>query len=104
MCMVNEFPGSLADVLESKVEFLYGEIPHFPTSTVPGHAGKLVVGHLAEVPILCMQGRFHFYEGYPLWKVTSIYSISPFNFISVECRMTCSVRPVLTLSDIKKFF
>lgn len=60
--------GSLADVLENKVEFPYGEIPHFPTSTVPGHAGKLVVGELAQVPIVCMQGRFHFYEGYPLWK------------------------------------
>jgi purine-nucleoside phosphorylase len=54
--------------MKNKVEFPYGEIPHFPVSTVAGHAGKLVVGHLAEVPIVCMQGRFHFYEGYPLWK------------------------------------
>jgi len=60
--------GTLADAVEDKVEFPYNEIPHFPVSTVPGHAGKLVVGHLGQVPVVCMKGRFHFYEGYPLWK------------------------------------
>jgi len=56
--------------MENIVEFPYENIPHFPKSTVAGHAGKLVIGQMAGVPVLCMQGRFHFYEGYPLWKVT----------------------------------
>jgi len=60
--------GSLADTITDKVEFPYEEIPHFPVSTVAGHAGKLVIGHLSNVPVICMQGRFHFYEGYPIWK------------------------------------
>lgn len=62
--------GSLATILDEKIDFPYGEIPHFPQSTVPGHAGKLVVGKMGSVPVICMQGRFHYYEGYPLWKVS----------------------------------
>lgn len=49
--------------------FPYEKVPNFPVSTVEGHAGQLVLGLLAGVPIVCMQGRFHTYEGYPLWKV-----------------------------------
>ncbi|KAJ8933540.1 hypothetical protein NQ314_013953, partial [Rhamnusium bicolor] len=60
--------GSLADVLDDKIEFPYEIIPHFPRSTVEGHVGKLVFGHLSGVPVVCMKGRFHYYEGYPLWK------------------------------------
>ncbi|KAG8276122.1 hypothetical protein J6590_072140 [Homalodisca vitripennis] len=55
-------------MLSDKVAFPYETIPHFPTSTVPGHAGRLVFGKLNGVPLMCMQGRFHYYEGYPLWK------------------------------------
>ncbi|XP_054015249.1 purine nucleoside phosphorylase-like isoform X4 [Hylaeus anthracinus] len=60
--------GSLADALEDKQFFPYEEIPHFPTSTVKGHTGQMVFGYLQGTPIMCMQGRFHYYEGYPLWK------------------------------------
>lgn len=60
--------GSLAEALENPIKFPYDTIPNFPVSTVPGHAGQLVFGHLKGVPVLCMQGRFHYYEGYPLWK------------------------------------
>lgn len=62
-------PGSLADCLENKQYIPYQEIPHFPVSTVKGHRGQMVFGYLNSVPIMCMQGRFHYYEGYPLWKV-----------------------------------
>ncbi len=48
----------------------YAEIPHFPTSTVAGHAGRLVIGELAGVTVCAMQGRFHFYEGYAMQQVT----------------------------------
>ncbi|XP_011499016.1 PREDICTED: purine nucleoside phosphorylase isoform X2 [Ceratosolen solmsi marchali] len=60
--------GAITDTLTQKQCFPYEEIPHFPTSTVKGHVGQMVFGYLHGVPIMCMQGRFHYYEGYPLWK------------------------------------
>lgn len=48
----------------------YGEIDDFPVSTVPGHAGQFVYGHLDGKRVLCMQGRFHFYEGYTMAQLT----------------------------------
>ncbi|XP_062442829.1 purine nucleoside phosphorylase [Rhea pennata] len=62
--------GGLADVLDNKIVFPYEDIPHFPRSTVAGHAGRLVFGELNGHPCVCMQGRFHFYEGYSLSAVT----------------------------------
>ena len=62
--------GVLADEIAEPVKIPYGEIPHFPVSTVEGHAGKFVFGTLEGVPVCAMQGRFHFYEGYPMAKVT----------------------------------
>lgn len=62
--------GSLADRLASPVRVPYSEIPHFPTSTVDTHAGELVLGHLAGVPVVALSGRFHYYEGYSLQEVT----------------------------------
>ncbi|XP_014475820.1 PREDICTED: purine nucleoside phosphorylase isoform X2 [Dinoponera quadriceps] len=60
--------GSIAESLADKQCFPYEEIPHFPVSTVKGHTGQMVFGYLQDVPVMCMQGRFHYYEGYPLWK------------------------------------
>lgn len=48
----------------------YGEIEGFPVSTVPGHAGQFVYGHLEGRRVVCMQGRFHFYEGYSMQTLT----------------------------------
>ncbi|XP_012541707.1 purine nucleoside phosphorylase isoform X1 [Monomorium pharaonis] len=61
-------PGLIAESLMDKQCFPYEEIPHFPVSTVKGHTGQMVFGYLQGVPVMCMQGRFHYYEGYPLWK------------------------------------
>jgi purine-nucleoside phosphorylase len=58
--------GLLADEVQNPVVVPYSEIPHFPVSTVAGHAGRLVIGTLEDKPVLVMQGRFHFYEGYPI--------------------------------------
>jgi purine-nucleoside phosphorylase len=60
----------LAEDIVSADILPYAEIPHFPVSTVVGHAGRLVIGELAGVPICAMQGRFHFYEGYSQAQVT----------------------------------
>ncbi|CAH1269128.1 PNP [Branchiostoma lanceolatum] len=61
--------GGLADVVQEQDVIDYSDIPNFPKSTVQGHRGRLVFGHLAGKSVVCMQGRFHQYEGYPLWKV-----------------------------------
>ncbi|WP_129598380.1 purine-nucleoside phosphorylase [Anaerophilus nitritogenes] len=62
--------GSLADQIEEKEIYPYSEIPHFPVSTVEGHAGQLVIGTLEGKRVIAMQGRFHFYEGYKMEEVT----------------------------------
>lgn len=58
--------GDLADEVEDAVAVPYADIPHFPVSTVPGHAGRLVAGTLSGRRVLVMQGRFHYYEGYDM--------------------------------------
>jgi len=62
--------GSLADRIEEPVRIPYGEIPHFPVSTVESHAGELIVGRLGGKSVVALSGRFHFYEGYSLQEVT----------------------------------
>ena len=56
--------GLLADDIENKVIIPYKDIPHFPVSTVEGHKGQIVLGTLSGKSVICMQGRFHYYEGY----------------------------------------
>jgi len=56
--------GSLADEIEDATIIPYGELPGFPTATVEGHAGRLVLGTLGGQPVACMQGRFHLFEGH----------------------------------------
>ena len=58
--------GGLADRIEDPVYIPYGQIPHFPVSTAPGHAGRFVFGRLSGRMVLCMQGRFHYYEGHDI--------------------------------------
>ncbi|XP_014228551.1 purine nucleoside phosphorylase-like [Trichogramma pretiosum] len=60
--------GSVAEALTQRQCFPYEEIPHFPTSMVKGHANQMVFGYLQGMPVMCMQGRYHHYEGYPIWK------------------------------------
>ncbi|MBO8154885.1 MAG: purine-nucleoside phosphorylase [Bacillaceae bacterium] len=62
--------GVLADELQDSAVIPYQKIPHFPQSTVAGHKGQLVSGHLEGQPVLAMQGRFHYYEGYSMKQVT----------------------------------
>ena len=62
--------GKLADDIKEQNIISYSDIPNFPVSTVEGHSGKLILGKLGNHPILAMQGRFHFYEGYDMKTVT----------------------------------
>jgi purine-nucleoside phosphorylase len=61
--------GGFADAIESPVEIPYGEIPGWPVSTALGHAGTLVLGAFAGVPVAAMKGRAHLYEGHPAARV-----------------------------------
>ena len=62
--------GAFASQVDDAVTIPYGDIPHFPQSTVVGHSGKLVLGTIADVSVAVMQGRVHAYEGYPISEVT----------------------------------
>lgn len=61
--------GDYADRISVVSTLPYHEIQGFPVSTVPGHKGQFIFGHVGEVPVVCMQGRVHFYEGYPISDV-----------------------------------
>jgi len=61
--------GALADAVEQPVVVLYASLAGFPTSTAPGHEGRFVFGTLAGVHVVVMQGRIHYYEGYPMEDV-----------------------------------
>jgi len=62
--------GSFIDRVEVIQQISYNEIPHFPTSTVESHKGKLILATLGNKKILVMQGRFHYYEGYSMQQIT----------------------------------
>lgn len=62
--------GRLADRIAPVQVLGYNFIPHFPISTVESHFGRLIFGHLGGVPVVAMQGRFHYYEGYSQQQIT----------------------------------
>lgn len=62
--------GALVDHITDKKYIPYKDIPNFPVSTVEGHSGNLIFGKLGDKPVMAMQGRFHYYEGYNMKEVT----------------------------------
>ena len=74
--------GGFADEFEDSVVLPYREIPGFVTSTAKGHVGSLIIGRVAGVPVLAMQGRVHYYEGYSLEEVT--FPIRTFKLLGVN--------------------
>lgn len=62
--------GSLVDYIDDKKFIPYASIPNFPVSTVQGHSGNLIFGRMGGKPVIAMQGRFHYYEGYDMKQVT----------------------------------
>ena len=74
--------GDLVNHIDVVKEIAYADIPNFPVSTVAGHSGKLIFGHLGGKYILAMQGRFHYYEGYDMKEVT--FPVRVFKAIGVE--------------------
>lgn len=94
--------GRLADSIENPIVIPYSTIPHFPQSTVMGHKGNLICGSLDGQPVLAMQGRVHYYEGYTMQQVT--FPIRVFSLLGVK-RLVVSnaagaVNPTFRVGDL----
>ena len=74
--------GGFADDFEEPVSIPYDEIPGFSRSTAQGHAGRLVIGKIDGIPVLAMQGRLHYYEGYSLEEVT--FPVRTFGLLGIK--------------------
>lgn len=74
--------GNFTSEMQVEAEVPYGEIPHFPVSTVEGHKGKLVFGTLGNKRLVVMAGRFHYYEGYAMQDV--VYPIRVMKYLGIE--------------------
>ena len=74
--------GNLVDHIDDKLYIHYSEIPNFPVSTVQGHSGNLIFGKMGGKPVIAMQGRFHYYEGYDMKTVT--FPVRVFKALGVE--------------------
>lgn len=74
--------GDLANDIKVTEKIPYKDIPNFPVSTIKGHNGQLILGTLSGVPVVAMQGRFHFYEGYTMIEVT--FPVRVFKIMGIE--------------------
>ena len=74
--------GGLVSEIEIEHSLPYNEIPNFPLSTVEGHSGRLILGTLGGKNVVAMQGRFHFYEGYSMEKVT--FPVRVMKFLGIK--------------------
>ena len=94
--------GGLAEQIDQQASVSYGEIPYFPVSTVQSHAGRLVCGTLRGVPVIAMEGRLHFYEGYSLQEVT--FPVRVMKALGAEVLLVTNaaggINPQLDLADL----
>ncbi len=94
--------GGLANKIEADKIIAYKDIPGFPVSTVPGHSGRLIIGTLGCKKIVAMQGRFHYYEGYTMDKVTLPIRVMKYlgvNFLFVS-NAAGGMNPEFNVGDI----
>lgn len=94
--------GVLADAAEDADVIDYHDLPNFPVSTVPGHAGRLVVGTLAGAEVAIMQGRFHFYEGWTPQQV--VFPVRVMRRLGIETLILTNaaggVNPTFAVGDV----
>src|SRR5580692_2986619 len=77
--------GAFADTMVDLVKIPYGDLPHMPASSVAGHAGNLCFGRVADVPVVCMQGRVHLYEGHSVETV--VHGVRTMARLGVRCAL-----------------
>lgn len=94
--------GSFTNEINIEKEIPYGDIPHFPVSTVEGHSGKLIFGELSGKKVVAMAGRFHIYEGYSAEKV--VFPIRVLKFLGIETLLISNaaggVNPKFKVGDL----
>lgn len=94
--------GNFTDQIAIEKEVAYGDIPHFPVSTVEGHKGKLIFGELSGKKVVAMAGRFHFYEGYTPQEV--VFPVRVMKFLGVSSLLLSNaagaVNPDFEVGDI----
>jgi purine-nucleoside phosphorylase len=91
--------GALVQEIERETVIDYGDIPHFPVSTVESHHGKLIFGTLAGKNVVAMQGRFHFYEGYSMKQIT--FPVRVMKFLGVETLLISNAAGALNPSFVR---
>jgi len=94
--------GGLVNDIEIDISIEYKDIPDFPISTVEGHKGKLIFGTLGGKKIVAMQGRFHYYEGYPMTTVT--YPVRVMKYLGIKTLLLSNasggVHPDFEIGDL----
>ena len=94
--------GGFAEQIDQQASIPYGSIPHFPAATAPSHAGRLICGTLRGQPIVAMEGRFHYYEGYNLQQVT--FPVRVMRALGAEILLVTNaaggINPQLDLADL----
>ena len=94
--------GGLVDEIEVAESLSYEDLPHFPISTVESHKGRLIFGELSGKPVVVMQGRFHYYEGYSMQEVT--FPIRVMKFLGIKTLFISNaaggLNPDYELSDL----
>jgi purine-nucleoside phosphorylase len=94
--------GGLTEQIRQEAAVSYEDIPHFPRSTAPTHAGRFVCGTLEGVSIVAMEGRFHYYEGYSLQQVT--FPVRVMKALGAELLLVTNaaggINPQLELADV----
>jgi purine-nucleoside phosphorylase len=94
--------GGFVEQIDQQASIPYGSIPHFPASTAPSHAGRLICGTLRGLPIVAMEGRFHYYEGYNLQQVT--FPVRVMRALGAEILLVTNaaggINPQLDLADL----
>jgi len=94
--------GGFVEQIDQQASIPYGSIPHFPASTAPSHAGRLICGTLRGQPIVAMEGRFHYYEGYDLQQVT--FPVRVMRALGAEILLVTNaaggINPQLDLADL----
>jgi purine-nucleoside phosphorylase len=94
--------GELTAKIENRIEIDYKDIPHFPLSTVEGHAGKLIYGDFGGKKIVAMKGRFHYYEGYGHEQVA--IPVRVLKYLGIKCLFLSNaaggVNPSFQIGDI----